>query len=115
VNDHLHMVLTAYVANPPTDVAHGEEWLRELVALVGMKVLIDPQVVYCDDPENAGLTGFVGLTTSHASFHAWDRVAKPFIQMDLYSCRKFDPAVVVRHLAQFEPTAINYQMINRNP
>ena len=108
------MLITATVAKPPMTVKEGKLWLLQLVDLVGMKVLIPPRVVWCDDPDNEGLTGIVGLTTSHASFHAWSAVPQPFIQCDLYSCAPFSAVTVLNHLEQFQPIHTNYRMIDRS-
>ena len=80
-----------------------------------MKILIHPEVVYCKDDGNEGLTGIVGLTTSHASFHIWSEVEKPFINFDVYSCKTFNPDDVINHLKQFGLLEYNFKMIDRNP
>ena len=114
-NVHRHMFGTAYLTDPPRTVEQGERWLLELVELVGMEILIPPICVYCLDEGNEGLTGLVGLTTSHASFHCWSEVEQPFFQYDLYSCREFDPEVVVDHLRQFGLVDVEWSLVPRDP
>lgn len=112
--EHIHMIGTAKVSKPPMTAAEGEKWLRELVEKVGMEILIGPHAVYCDLKGNEGVTGIVCLSTSHASFHSWSEVDEPFINFDIYSCRHFDAATVVEHLSVFEPTKIDYVILDRS-
>lgn len=113
--NHLHLLVTAFVDNPPLSAEAGEDWLRHLVKLVDMKILMDAQAIYCEDLGNEGVTGIVGLTTSHAAFHAWHEVEKPFVSFDLYSCRNFDINVVFDHLKEWGMTKCSYLLVDRNP
>lgn len=108
------MIGTAYVSNPPLTVEEGEAWLRELVQKIDMVILIEPQTVLCEDLGNEGVTGIVGLKTSHASFHSWSSVDEPFLNFDIYSCKTFDAQTVVDHLAQFGLLDIKYVVLDRN-
>lgn len=113
--NHRHMIVTAYCTDCPTSVEKGENWLRELVDLVGMQILFDANAIYCEDLGNEGVTGVVGLTTSHASFHSWHMAEKPFLTMDLYSCKDFDSEVVLDHLREgFCATKVHFLVIDRN-
>lgn len=113
--NHRHILVTAYCSNCPTSVEAGENWLRELVDLVGMQILFDAKAIYCEDLGNEGVTGVVGLTTSHASFHSWHDAPKPFLTMDLYSCKNFSTDAVLDHLHEgFGAYQCNYLVIDRN-
>lgn len=112
--DHRHLIVTAFLRNAPTSVAQGETWLTELVGIVGMEILMDAKAIYCEDLGNEGLTGVVGLTTSHSSFHAWHTIENPFMNFDLYSCRDFSIESVFAHFEQFDPIRINYTLMDRN-
>lgn len=113
--NHRHMIVTAYCTNCPTSADAGEVWLRKLVDLVGMQVLFDAKALYCEDLGNEGVTGVVGLTTSHASFHSWHLADKPFLTMDLYSCRDFPSDVILTHLNEgFGAYRCNFMVIDRN-
>lgn len=111
---HRHLIVTAFLNNAPTNVETGEDWLTKLVEVVDMQILMDAKAIYCEDLGNEGLTGVVGLTTSHASFHAWHAVERPFMQMDLYSCRDFTVADVLEHMKVFEPTEVSFVVLDRN-
>jgi S-adenosylmethionine/arginine decarboxylase-like enzyme len=64
-----------------------------------MEVLIPPQSVYCDIPDNEGVTGFAVITTSHLAMHIWPK--ENVVQLDVYSCKDFDPKIVYDLLNEF--------------
>jgi len=118
--NHIHLLVTAYVTQSPMSASEGEDWLRELVDIIDMQILMDAQAIYCEDLGNEGVTGIVGLTTSHASFHSWhdaywEGEPEPFISFDLYSCRAFSPEVVFEHLERWGMTHCEYILMNRAP
>ncbi len=114
--DHLHIVVTAHgLSRPPQGVAEVEDWLGRLIDAVGMKVLIAPHAVYCHVPGNEGVTGIACLETSHCSVHAWTTGPRgPYLKMDLYSCRAFEPGDVLALVAEFGPTDMGYTLLDRN-
>lgn len=113
--NHLHLLVTAHIDRPPLTAQQGQEWLLGLVELIDMQILMDAQAIYCEDLGNEGVTGVVGLTTSHASFHAWHEVAEPFIQIDVYSCREFDHNAVFDYISSaFGATKLSFLLIDRN-
>lgn len=113
--NHLHLLVTAYVDHPPQTAQAGEEWLLRLVELIDMQILMDAKAIYCEDLGNEGVTGIVGLTTSHSSFHSWSEIEKPFINFDIYSCREFDVQTVFAHIHEaFGLTEASYLLIDRN-
>jgi S-adenosylmethionine/arginine decarboxylase-like enzyme len=85
-----------------------EAMLRELVDLLGMRLLGAPHLYEVEteiaklgvEPfeDEGGVTGICVLSTSHCSIHTWP--LRPFFVMDVYSCRDFDPALVEQHLAK---------------
>lgn len=112
--EHRHLIVTAFLDNAPTSVVIGESWLTELVSIVDMQILMDAKAIYCEDLGNEGLTGIVGLTTSHSSFHAWHQADRPFMNFDLYSCKEFEIEDVLAHFSCFVPTKISYMLIDRD-
>lgn len=108
--NHQHMLVRADIKNPPTDPRFVEGWLAGLVEAVGMKILIPPWAVICNTNGNEGITGSVCIETSHAAIHFWDT----YFQFDLYSCKSFDPQVVLDMFGVFGPTRISYLMVPRN-
>ena len=88
------------------DVIHN--WLISLVQLLDMKLLIDPQVVFCTEPNNEGITGLCAITTSSLTYHSW--VDGNMLQLDVYSCKDFDP-VRVLHQVEKLGTLLDYSFI----
>jgi S-adenosylmethionine/arginine decarboxylase-like enzyme len=64
------------------------DFLRRLVKEVNMDIIIEPRSAFCGQEGNYGLTGQIGLVTSHASIHSWDEFG--FHELDVYSCKYFD-------------------------
>ena len=85
-----------------------EAMLRELVELLGMRLLGAPHLYEVEteiaklgvEPfeDEGGVTGICVLSTSHCSIHTWP--LRPFFVMDVYSCRDFEPVLVEQHLAK---------------
>jgi S-adenosylmethionine/arginine decarboxylase-like enzyme len=111
--DHRHILVSATVANPPTQAGQFDEWLKELVQKVDMKVLMGPWSIYCETEGNEGVTGLICLETSHASGHFWHE-PEPFLKMDLYSCKHFEVQTILDHLAVWQPKEVNYTLVDRN-
>jgi S-adenosylmethionine/arginine decarboxylase-like enzyme len=110
---HQHMLIKARVARPPMDVEHLKRWFLELVEAIGMKVCIPPQARYVDVKGNRGLTGLVGIETSHCAMHVWDERDPALIQMDVYSCAPFFPDTVIEKLSEFGIVRYQTMMIDR--
>ena len=115
---HKHLLITAIIENPPHTEEQGNQWLQELVQILNMNTFLQPISKYDNTIDNKGLTGIVGLTTSHCSFHCWevsDSIPEAFINVDVYSCKDFDPNVVIAHLEMFRIKSIVWDMVDRNP
>ena len=109
-----HVLITGYLdkAPGPDFVPYLHDWFRRLVEAVDMKVLIDPICVWCEDEGNEGVTGMVGITTSHSSIHFWD--GEPaFYKFDLYSCKFFSLNAVAGMLKEFGTTRFTYTVVDR--
>jgi S-adenosylmethionine/arginine decarboxylase-like enzyme len=115
VPNHLHLLVKGYITNPPKKEEVLNKWLSELVSEVGMKVVAGPTSVYVDEPGNEGITGTVTLATSHAAIHIWDNDNPPMFQFDIYSCKDFEPEVVLNHIHKsFGLTEAYWSFIDRN-
>jgi S-adenosylmethionine decarboxylase len=85
-----------------------ESMLRDLIALLGMRILGEPHMYEVEteiaklgvEPfeDEGGVTGVCVLSTSHCAIHTWP--LRPFFVMDVYSCRDFEPDHVEAHLAK---------------
>ncbi len=114
VPNHLHLIVRAHVEHPPTSEKEVNDWLVELVNLVGMQVVAGPTSVYVSEPGNEGVTGTVTLATSHASIHVWDHVRPSLVQFDIYSCKEFLKETVFDHLNKFKIVDMQWVYIDRN-
>jgi S-adenosylmethionine/arginine decarboxylase-like enzyme len=104
LKNHLHMLVTAFT---PTDVVSRlrsnvlEEHLRDMVHRIGMQIAIPPRIAYSEKPGNTGYLALVGITTSHVTLHHWDCSDPGVLQYDVFSCREFDPAIVLDCIERF--------------
>lgn len=96
---HKHVIIRAKVRQPIEDVEWANHFLSKLIVAIDMEVLIPPQSVYCEIPDNEGITGFAVITTSHIAMHIWHK--DNLVQLDVYSCKDFEPSVVRDLLDEF--------------
>ena len=90
---HKHLILRAEIETPISTGEQGKAFLVNLVHLIGMKPVTEPQSVYVADAGNEGFTGSINLATSHIAYHIWD--VKKVMMFDLYSCKDFDAETVI--------------------
>ena len=115
VPNHLHLLVKGYVENPPKTAETLNVWFSELVSKVDMKVVAGPTSVYVDEPGNEGVTGTITLATSHAAIHVWDVEEPAMFQFDIYSCKDYDPNVVLNHIDNnFDLKEAYWSFIDRN-
>ena len=113
--DHKHLLIDCYVKKPLTDVEYTKQWLEKIVTSIDMQIVAGPIVAYCDAEGNYGITGACCIQTSHCSIHVWDSVEKPYMRLDVYSCKEFDQNVIISHLDEFDPYDMKVIILNRNP
>jgi S-adenosylmethionine/arginine decarboxylase-like enzyme len=109
-----HILVTGYLNEAPKAeyVTFLEDWFKRLVEAVDMKVLIDPICVWCNDEGNEGVTGMVGITTSHSSIHFWS--GEPaYYKFDLYSCKDFALESVAEMLKELGTYKFTYTVVDR--
>ena len=101
--EHNHYILRATVENNPqlADIGKVKDFLQGVVAELGMRMLIPPQVAYCDEINNRGITGLIGLTTSHIALHIWDEVSPAVIQLDVYTCSALDIDMLQSYIGEW--------------
>jgi len=88
-------------------------FLHDLVELIGMIPVTPPQAAYVHDEGNVGLTGSINLATSHIAFHVWEETG--LLMLDVYSCKDFDPIVVLEFLdSLFTFTDVDAEIIDRD-
>lgn len=112
--DHKHILIKALFVTAPNNTDALEDWLRDLVVAIDMKILMEPQVFYCDTPGNEGVTGGVIIETSHCTFHIWEDRNVPYMNFDLYSCKRFDPNIVLQFISKLGAVSAQWKLIDRN-
>ena len=120
-----HLTIDAYGCDPEklSDLSLVYRWLKDLPGKLEMDILFPP---YCHDyvnvnPLESGVTGIVGLTTSHASIHTYpymrcedDPKTIGIAFVDVFSCRPFDVQFVVADFkATFGGTDIRVRVVER--
>lgn len=120
-----HLTIDAYGCDPEklASLSRVYDWLLRLPGKLGMEILFPP---YCHDFTNAnplesGVTGVVGLTTSHASIHTYpymhchdDPTIKGIAFVDVFSCLPFDAELVVEDFkATFGGIDLQVKVIDR--
>jgi len=114
IREHRHLIVRAYVKNPPKSEEALAEWCKETIALVGMKVIGGPLVVRGEMKDNEGLTAVAVLDFSHLSVHTWDRVNPALIEFDLFSCKDFNMENVIEKINEFDTLDFSYMFIDRD-
>ena len=110
---HKHLLVRAEVSNPPSSTTWCSMWLTSLVSKIDMKILKGPIVAYSDKVGNRGLTGIVIIETSHIAFHSWDEAIPVVIQLDIYSCKDFEPKHIFKELEVFNLEKLEYKFLDR--
>lgn len=110
---HKHLIIRAEVDKPPTNTEVINEWMKNLVKEIDMKILMGPYSTYCTVEGNRGLTAVTIIETSHIALHVWDETNPGLMQLDVYTCSKLDPYEVVKFINAFEPTKVEMKYLDR--
>lgn len=113
VLEHKHLIVRAELNNPPQCTQQIEEWMRNLVDDIGMKILMGPYCVYSDMVGNRGLTAVTIIETSHIALHVWDECEPALAQLDVYTCSTLDIQDVFRAIQLWNPIKVEYKFIDR--
>ena len=110
---HKHLIIRAECLDPPLDPQYVEQWLKNVVELIGMKVCKGPISAYVDVEGNEGATGVVIIETSHIAIHVWDRRMPALVQLDVYTCGAFEPQKIFNALQEFDVQKLEYKYLDR--
>jgi S-adenosylmethionine decarboxylase len=94
---HRQRLLVEGLVDAPISESDIVVYLKELGAVTDMTVLTDP--VTHRSPRY-GWAAWVHWETSGAHFYAWD-VPRLFFSVDIYTCKPFDPQVVVHFTREY--------------
>lgn len=111
---HRHLIVRAEVEKPFQDCGLAEQWIKELVDKINMKILMGPFVTYSDMIGNRGLTAVTVIETSHIALHLWDEVSPALAQLDIYTCSCLDLPIAFDHFKILQPTKLEYKFIDRD-
>lgn len=114
VRKHKHVIVRAYVCDPPRDAEQLSDWCKEVINLVGMKCIGGPLVIYSDMEGNKGHTAVAILDFSHLAIHVWDEISPALIEFDLFSCKDFDVDIVLNKLDEFIMSDYSHEVIDRD-
>lgn len=110
---HQHLIVRAEINNAPTDVVKIQDWLRNLIRGLDMKIMMGPFAEYSEMVGNRGLTAAAIIETSHVVLHVWDECVPSMLQLDVYSCAAVDKQVVLDAILDFEPEHVDYKFLDR--
>jgi S-adenosylmethionine/arginine decarboxylase-like enzyme len=110
---HKHILIRADVNKPPKTIDEVVNWLTKLIKDIDMKILDGPYAKRVDMKGNEGVTGMAIIETSHVVIHTWDAITPSLIQLDVYSCKDFNPLVILNSLSIFEPLDVDYKYFDR--
>ena len=112
--EHKHLIVRAEIHHPPCNPSTMDDWMRQLVQDIRMKVLMGPFSVYSDMPGNQGLTSVIIIETSHIAVHALDEVFAALMEMDVDSCAEFDHQLIFDRLqSDFGLAKLKWKFIDR--
>lgn len=99
----MHLIIDGYEGKPQRlqDLEFIYGLLDEYPGRIGMRKIMPPYVFrYADSkPEDWGVSGFVLIAESHISLHTFPD--KGYINIDIFSCKEFDAALVVEHMKEY--------------
>jgi len=111
--EHKHLVVRAEIQKPLFDEEVAINFINELIKKINMKCMYGPVAIYCKVDGNQGMTAFAIIETSHIALHIWDESWPALLQLDVYSCSEFDPAVVFDHIKILDPIKTDYKFLDR--
>ena len=110
---HKHLIISALVSNPISDVEETKKWLNELIDVLEMQPLLPVIAAYCNMSGNKGITGTALIATSHIVVHFWDEQKPAKMELDIYSCKDFSMDQVQPLVARLSPVSMASKFLDR--
>jgi S-adenosylmethionine decarboxylase len=112
----MHLIIDGYARDPGKirDTEFIHRFLDTYPRQIGMTKVSAPRVSQYNDTEHQeqGISGFVLLAESHISIHIFPE--RSYINIDVFSCKDFDPEQVVKCLEQqFGLSDVKSYILNR--
>jgi S-adenosylmethionine/arginine decarboxylase-like enzyme len=108
--EHLHLLVQGTSTNLLSEF-DIKNFILELIQQIGMDILGGPHIYRSDVAGNEGFTIITAITTSHVVMHTWDT---GLIQLDVYSCKKFNILDIVEPLKKLSITDIQIKFLDRS-
>jgi S-adenosylmethionine/arginine decarboxylase-like enzyme len=108
--EHLHLLVQGTSTNLLSEF-DIKNFILELIQNIGMDILGGPHIYRSDVAGNEGFTIITAITTSHVVMHTWDT---GLIQLDVYSCKKFNILDIVEPLKKLSITDIKIKFLDRS-
>lgn len=108
--EHLHLLVqgTATKLLSESDI---KNFTLDLIQNIDMDILGGPYIYRSDVAGNEGFTIITAITTSHIVIHTWDT---GLVQLDVYSCKKFEILDIVEPLKTLSITDIKIKFLDRS-
>ena len=108
--EHLHLLVqgTATKLLSEPDI---KNFILDLIQEIGMDILGGPHIYRSDIKGNEGYTAITAITTSHIVIHTWDT---GLVQLDVYSCKKFEILDITELLEKLCISAIQIKFLDRS-
>ncbi len=86
-----------------------------------MEILYGPKAIYYSGHglHNVGMTAFAIITTSHICLHSFENFdsdgyyVDTKLELDIYTCKSFNPKTAFEMIEQFKPLEISYKFMDR--
>jgi S-adenosylmethionine/arginine decarboxylase-like enzyme len=112
--EHKHLIVQARVGKPPKDVQYIEQWMKELIQAINMKIARGPIAFYSEMEGNVGLTCVAIIETSHVALHVFEDEDPALLEFDVYTCSDLDVQQVLTFLEEFEPMEVSFMFLDRH-
>jgi S-adenosylmethionine/arginine decarboxylase-like enzyme len=108
--EHLHLLVqgTATKLLSESDI---KNFILDLIQKIDMDILGGPHIYRSDIKGNEGYTVITAITTSHIVIHTWDT---GLVQLDVYSCKKFEILDITELLAELCISNIQVKFLDRS-
>jgi S-adenosylmethionine decarboxylase len=112
----MHLIIDGY--NGDVQRMQDADFIQQLLDVypskIGMTKISPPKVSGYDgsQPDQRGVSGFVGLAESHISIHTFP--GQSYVNIDIFSCKEFDAEAAVLDLQrEFGLTEVRSYVMNR--
>jgi S-adenosylmethionine/arginine decarboxylase-like enzyme len=92
---HQHLIITGRARHPVTGIIAAQRLLERLAESLHMRTILGPFAAKGKEGY-AGISAVSVIEFSNIALHTWVDESPALIQLDVYSCKPFDPQQVFR-------------------